>query len=158
MNTYDMLTVQDLRVALEGLLAGEEDPIANLANAAALLFETLPEVNWAGFYLLRGDALVLGPFCGRPACTRIALGRGVCGTAFQQNSTVVVPDVHAFAGHIACDGASRSETVVPLRRADGSAFGVLDVDSPIEDRFDEETVRILETAACIVQARIADRI
>lgn len=158
MNTFDMLTIEDLPTTLEALLSGEDDPIANLANAAALLYDTLPEVNWVGFYLLRGDALVLGPFGGKPACTRIAIGRGVCGTAFFEDRTVVVPDVHAFPGHIACDSASRSETVVPLRDAAGVPFGVLDADSPAENRFDEKTVAVLERAAAIVQARVAGKI
>lgn len=156
MMMHDMPTTKDCLIALQGLLTGENDPIANLANAAALLYAVLPDVNWAGFYLLRGGALVLGPFGGKPACTRIAPGKGVCGTAFAQNRTVVVPDVHAFPGHIACDAASRSETVVPLRRADGTAFGVLDVDSPMPNRFDRETVELLEGAAQIVQASVAD--
>ena len=158
MNAYDMLTIETLPEALEALLSGEEDAVANMANAAALVYGALPEVNWVGFYLLRGDALVLGPFGGKPACTRIAIGRGVCGTAFLENRTVVVPDVHAFPGHIACDSASRSETVVPLRDADGVPFGVLDADSPIENRFDAATVTLLERAAVIVQERIAGRI
>lgn len=156
--TKDMLTTEDCLETLAALLDGEEDPIANLANAAALLYAVLPEVNWAGFYLLRGETLVLGPFAGLPACTRIAPGRGVCGTAFSENRTVVVPDVHAFPGHIACDGASNSETVVPLRDAEGTPFGVLDVDSPVLNRFDAETVRLLEAAAEIVQARVADHV
>lgn len=158
MNTKDMLTTEDLPAALEALLAGEEDPIANLANAAALLYDALDDVNWAGFYLLRGDVLILGPFCGRPACTRILPGKGVCGTALFKDQTLVVPDVHEFPGHIACDSASNSETVVPLRGADGVPFGVLDVDSPVKNRFDAETVRLLETAAAIVQAHVAGRI
>jgi L-methionine (R)-S-oxide reductase len=120
---------------LGALLSGEADLIANAANTAALLFEALPEINWAGFYFLRGAELVVGPFQGRPACVRIALGKGVCGTAAAERRTLVVEDVHAFPGHIACDAASRSEIVVPLMS--GTALlGVLDIDSPRPARFD----------------------
>ncbi|MBN1910725.1 MAG: GAF domain-containing protein [Pirellulales bacterium] len=126
----------DLKAQLAALLSGERDPIANAANMAALVHETLPEVNWVGFYIHRGDELVLGPFLGRPACTRIGPGRGVCGAAAQRRETVVVEDVHVFPGHIACDTASRSEIVVPIL-ADGALWGVLDVDSPIPARFDD---------------------
>ena len=124
----------ELDQALAGLLAGERDGIANLANAAALLYATLPDLNWAGFYLLRGEGLVVGPFQGKPACVRIALGQGVCGTAAATRKTVIVPDVHAFPGHIACDSASESEIVVPLIAA-GELLGVLDLDSPRLNRF-----------------------
>jgi GAF domain-containing protein len=134
---------RDLAASLEALLSGESDALANLANASALVAEALDRVNWCGFYLLRGEELVLGPFQGRNACVRIALGRGVCGTAAQKRETVVVPDVHAFPGHIACDSASRSEIVVPILEA-GRLRGVLDVDSPELDRFDEEDRRGLE--------------
>ena len=125
----------DLAQALEGLLAGETDWIANTANAAASIFHTLPALNWAGFYFLRGDELVLGPFQGKPACVRIGLGKGVCGAAAAQRRTIRVADVHAFPGHIACDAASRSELVVPLLHR-GEVLGVLDLDSPIPARFD----------------------
>src|SRR5918999_1039203 len=111
------------------LIEGETDWIANLANVAALLYHSLADVNWAGFYLLKGDELVLGPFQGLPACIRIPLGRGVCGTAAAQRKTIIVPNVHEFAGHIACDSASNSEIVVPMIRA-GALLGVLDIDSP----------------------------
>ena len=158
MSHMDMPKQEDLGTALSALIAEEEDPIANLANAASLLYAALDRVNWAGFYLLRGGMLVLGPFGGLPACTRIAVGKGVCGTAFHENRTVVVPDVHAFPGHIACDSASRSETVVPLRDADGVPFGVLDVDSPVPDRFDAGTVALLEDAAKTVAARVAGKL
>ena len=138
---------------LEGLLAGERDAIANAANMAALIFHTLPDLNWAGFYLLKGGELVLGPFQGKPACIRIPVGRGVCGTASERMASVIVPDVHAFPGHIACDSASRSELVVPLVR-EGQVFGVLDLDSPSPKRFDEadrdgceELVRIYLSAS-----------
>ena len=120
---------------LGDLLHGERDFIANAANTASLIFHTLPELNWAGFYLLRGGELVVGPFQGKPACTRIALGRGVCGQAAQARQTIVVDDVHQFPGHIACDGASNAEIVVPLILA-GRLVGVLDLDSPVPGRFD----------------------
>ena len=131
---------------LATLLAGESDPVANAANAAALIFDALPEVNWAGFYFLKGGELIVGPFQGKPACVRIALGRGVCGTAAAQRRTLVVPDVHQFPGHIACDAASRSEIVVPLI-AGGTLLGVLDLDSPRPGRFDEADARGLESLA-----------
>jgi L-methionine (R)-S-oxide reductase len=121
---------------LHALIAGETDAIANLANAAALLYHSLPDLNWAGFYLLRGAELVVGPFQGKPACVRIALGKGVCGTAAARRATVIVPNVHEFAGHIACDSASNSEIVVPMLR-DAQLIGVLDIDSPKLARFDE---------------------
>jgi GAF domain-containing protein len=120
---------------LAALLAGERDLIANAANTAALIYEALPEVNWAGFYFLKDGALVVGPFQGKPACVRIALGKGVCGTAAAERRTLVVTDVHAFPGHIACDAASRSEIVIPLL-AGPVLLGVLDVDSPRRARFD----------------------
>jgi len=128
---------RDLIGQLTGLLAGERDGLANAANMSALLYETLPNLNWAGFYLMRQGELVLGPFQGRVACVRIALGRGVCGTAAQRRDTVIVPDVHDFPGHIACDSASRSEIVVPLIQR-GELLGVLDLDSPLLSRFDQE--------------------
>ena len=121
---------------LASLIEGERDVIANLANSAALLYHSLPDVNWAGFYLLREGELVVGPFQGKPACVRIALGRGVCGTAAAERRTVIVRNVHDFPGHIACDAASNSEIVVPLLR-DGALLGVLDIDSPQLSRFDE---------------------
>ena len=129
--------------SLESLLEGERDPLANLSNAAALLAQSLDRVNWCGFYLLRGGELVLGPFQGKPACVRIPLGQGVCGTAAARRETLVVPDVNRFPGHIACDAASRSEIVVPILQ-DGRLRGVLDVDSPETGRFDEEDRRGLE--------------
>jgi len=128
------------------LIGDEHDFVANMANMAALLFHQLPDLNWAGFYLMRGGELVLGPFQGKPACIRIPLGRGVCGTAAASRETQVVPDVHAFPGHIACDADSRSEIVVPLIK-DGAIFGVLDLDSPKPGRFDEDDRAGLESAA-----------
>jgi len=135
----------ELAASLRALLEGERDLVANAANMAALLFWSLPQLNWAGFYLVepgRGD-LLLGPFQGKPACVRIPVGRGVCGTAAVRRETLVVPDVHAFAGHIACDSASNSEAVVPIVR-DGQLLGVLDLDSPVHARFDEQDARGLE--------------
>jgi GAF domain-containing protein len=126
-----------------GLIDRERDALANSANLAALVFHTLPDLNWAGFYWLKGGELVLGAFQGKPACVRIALGRGVCGAAARERRTVIVPDVHAFTGHIACDGASRSEIVVPVLRS-GTVLGVLDLDSPSLARFDAEDARGLE--------------
>ncbi|HSP41439.1 MAG TPA: GAF domain-containing protein [Luteolibacter sp.] len=124
-----------LAAQLRGLLDGERDPLANAANLAALLYHALPDVNWAGFYRLPGDELVLGPFQGKPACVRLPLGKGVCAAAAARRETVIVPDVHDFPGHIACDAASRSEIVVPVIHA-GRLLGVLDLDSPRPDRFD----------------------
>jgi GAF domain-containing protein len=128
---------KDLASALAGLVTGEPDAIANMANASALIFETLPDVNWVGFYRNVGGELVLGPFQGRPACIRIAFGSGVCGVAAQTCQVQRIEDVHAFPGHIACDAASASEIVVPLVR-DGELLGVLDIDSPAKARFTEE--------------------
>jgi L-methionine (R)-S-oxide reductase len=135
---YRQLTNQ-----LRALLGDESDLVANAANTAALIYHTLPDINWAGFYFLKGDELVLGPFQGKPACVRIQLGKGVCGTAAAERKTLVVPDVHKFPGHIACDSASNSEIVVPLIK-DNKLLGVLDVDSPILGRFDEEDQKGLE--------------
>lgn len=135
---------------LRALVAGEPDPVANMANCAALLFHSLPELNWAGFYLRRGDKLVLGPFQGRPACVRIPLGRGVCGTAAETRTVLRVPDVKSFAGHIACDSASRSEIVLPIISPAGELSGVLDLDSPRVDRFNETDEAGLREVAAIM--------
>jgi len=135
----------ELNAQLAALFADERDGLANCANLSALLFQLLPDLNWAGFYFLRGDTLLLGPFQGKVACVRIALNRGVCGTAARERRTIVVPDVHAFPGHIACDAASRSEIVVPLLLGD-QLIGVLDLDSPREARFDQDDATGLETA------------
>lgn len=144
---------EDLAAQLRGLLAGETDPIANAANTAALLFEVLPDLNWAGFYFMRGGELVLGPFQGRPACVRIAVGKGVCGTAVERRQSVIVEDVNAFPGHIACDEASRSELVVPL--FDGAdVVGVIDLDSPLPSRFDAVDRAGVEAAASIYRASL----
>jgi len=126
-----------LAADLRALLHGERDLIANAANMASLVYHSLPELNWAGFYLLKEGELVLGPFHGKPACVRIAIGKGVCGTAAQRRTSVLVPDVEAFPGHIACDSASRSELVVPILQ-NGELIGVLDMDSPSLARFDEQ--------------------
>jgi GAF domain-containing protein len=131
---------------LSALMYEESDAIANAANASSLLFHLLPDLNWVGFYFLRVDQLVLGPFQGKPACIRIPLGKGVCGTAAERRETLVVHDVRAFAGHIACDAASNSEIVVPLLK-DGRLIGVLDLDSPLAGRFDEEDRIGLEALA-----------
>jgi L-methionine (R)-S-oxide reductase len=133
---------------LAALLQGERDAIANAANTAALVWEALPDLNWAGFYLYKSGGLVLGPFQGKPACVRIGLGRGVCGTAALKRETIVVEDVHAFPGHIACDSASNSEIVVPLLRG-AELLGVLDLDSPKLARFGEADRRGLEKIAKI---------
>jgi GAF domain-containing protein len=125
---------RDLANQLEALLGDETDLIANAANTAALIYHGLPELNWAGFYFCKGRELVLGPFQGRPACARIPIGNGVCGTAAARGETMLVPDVHDFPGHIACDPVSRSELVVPLIEA-GAVLGVLDLDSPLHARF-----------------------
>jgi GAF domain-containing protein len=142
---------RDLASALDGLVTGESDGIANMANAAALIWETLPDLNWVGFYRNVGGELVLGPFQGRPACIRIAFGSGVCGAAAATRKVQRIDDVHAFPGHIACDSASNSEIVVPLIR-DGELIGVLDLDSPKRARFTQE-----DEAGCIRLAEILAR-
>lgn len=145
MTDYNRLSNQ-----LAALLDGVPYRIANLSNAAALLYHTLSDINWAGFYLIEGDTLVLGPFQGKPACVGIPVGRGVCGTAVIEERTLLVPDVHAFEGHIACDSASRSEIVIPLRK-DGKILGVLDIDSPLPSRFTEEDRIGLEGIAALIE-------
>ncbi len=137
---------RDLLLEAKGLFDSIRDPVANAANLSALLWYGLPDLNWAGVYVLRGDELLLGPFQGKPACVRIPLGKGVCGTAAATRKTLIVPDVHAFAGHIACDSASNAEIVVPLIAA-GQLRGVLDLDSPLLGRFDEEDRDGLEALA-----------
>ena len=144
-----MTDYEALCMKLTGLLDGVPHRIANLANASALIYESLEDLNWAGFYLLEGETLVLGPFQGRPACIEIPMGRGVCGTAAQTGQTQLVPDVHLFPGHIACDSASNSEIVVPLR-IDGKVVGVLDLDSPWPGRFTVEDQAGLEAVGSIV--------
>jgi L-methionine (R)-S-oxide reductase len=148
---------RELQQQLAALFAGERNGLANAANMSALLYEALPNLNWAGFYFLQAGELVLGPFQGKVACVRIALGRGVCGTAAERRETVIVPDVNAFPGHIACDAASRSEIVVPLIK-DGRLLGVLDIDSPQVARFDEDDGTGLNAAAALlVQSSDLDR-
>lgn len=137
---------RELSQQLEALLAGERDLIANAANTAALLFDAMPRLNWAGFYLMKDGELVLGPFQGKPACVRIPVGRGVCGAAVTRRETMLVEDVHAFPGHIACDAASRSELVVPLIRG-GDVIGVIDLDSPDPARFDTDDQAGIEAIA-----------
>ena len=134
----------------ESLIAGVPHPIANLANVSALIYTTMDALNWAGFYLAEGGRLVLGPFQGRPACIEIPWGRGVCGTAAEKDETQLVPDVHLFPGHIACDCASRSEIVVPLH-AEGKVVGVLDIDSPVEGRFTEDDREGLEALCALLE-------
>ena len=143
---------RDLLSALEGLTAGEPDPIANMANAAALIWETLPDLNWAGFYRNVDGELVLGPFQGRPACIRIPFGKGVCGSAAETLQVQRIEDVHAFPGHIACDAASASELVVPIVR-DGQLIAVLDLDSPTLGRFTEE-----DEAGCVALCELLARV
>ncbi len=138
----------ELEVTIRELIKGESDLIANAANTAALIYHTLPDINWAGFYFLKGDELVLGPFQGKPACVRIPLGKGVCGTAAKERKTLVIPDVHQFPGHIACDSVSNSEIVIPLIK-NNKLLGVLDIDSPALGRFDEEDQKGLERLAGI---------
>lgn len=132
-----------LIIRLEGMLSSEKDSLANLCNSAAHLFNNMSCVNWAGYYIMREGELVLGPFCGKPACTRIKPGKGVCGTAAETQKPQVVPDVHKFPGHIACDSESRSEIVIPIIKED-KVIGVLDIDSPMENTFDDEDRIYLE--------------
>lgn len=144
---------RDLLSALDALTADETDAVANMANASALLMQYLPDLNWAGFYRLAGDELVLGPFQGKAACIRIALGRGVCGTAAALRESQLVADVHAFPGHIACDADSRSELVVPIV-IDEQLIGVLDLDSPLPGRFDEADRAGCEALVALLAPRI----
>jgi GAF domain-containing protein len=144
----------DLHAAIDALTADEPDAIANMANVAAVIWEYLPDLNWAGFYRAIDGELVLGPFQGKAACIRIAMGKGVCGTAAQTRETQLVEDVFAFPGHIACDAASRSELVVPIVH-DGQLFGVLDLDSPSTARFDAEDAAGCEALVALIASRIA---
>ena len=145
---------RDLHSALDALTDGEPDAVANMANAAALIWQYLPDLNWAGFYRLVGDTLVVGPFLGKPACIRIAIGDGVCGAAAKTRTTQLVEDVHAFPGHIACDAASRSELVVPIIH-DGRLIGVLDLDSPSAARFGSADAAGCEALMALLAPRIA---
>lgn len=144
-----------MNAALEGLVSGVPHAVANMANASALIFDMMEDLNWAGFYIMKDGKLVLGPFQGKPACIEIPLGSGVCGTAASEDRTLVVPNVHEFEGHIACDCASNSEIVVPLHR-DGRVIGVLDIDSPVFSRFDESDKEGLEEFARILETAIAE--
>ena len=151
--TLKSVLYADLLAAADGLTAGERDPVANMANVAALLWDFLPEVNWTGFYRVIDGELVLGPFAGRPACIRIPFGQGVCGAAAARAETQLVADVHAFPGHIACDAVSRSELVVPVMRG-GAVVAVIDCDSPVLARFDAEDAAGLEALAALLAERI----
>lgn len=153
--TADKATLyDDLLSAADALTAGEPDPVANMANLAALLWQFLPDLNWAGFYRMVDGELVLGPFQGKPACIRIPVGRGVCGAAAASRETQLVADVHAFPGHIACDAASASELVVPVIQ-DGALVGVIDLDSPRPARFDAEDAAGIERLAALIAGRVA---
>ncbi len=145
MTDYNLLAAQ-----LRALTEDVPYLVTNLANASALLYSSLDGINWAGFYLMKDGALILGPFQGKTACTEIAVGRGVCGTAVQENRTLLVPDVHKFPGHIACDSASNSEIVIPLH-CHGEVIGVLDIDSPVLGRFDEKDRAGLETFSAVLE-------
>jgi L-methionine (R)-S-oxide reductase len=145
---------RELATQISALIQDETDAVANMANCAALIFNSIPRLNWAGFYLLKGGELVLGPFQGQPACIRIAIGDGVCGTAAETKTTLRVPDVTKFKGHITCDSASRSEIVVPMLTDDSHLLGVLDVDSPELDRFDAEDEAGLKVLAGIIARKI----
>ena len=144
---------RELAAAAAALIAGEPDKVANMANLAALIWQYVPQLNWAGFYRVVDGELVLGPFQGKPACLRIPFGQGVCGTAAASGATQLVADVHAFPGHIACDGDSRSELVVPVLR-DGAVVAVIDLDSPVLARFDAEDARGIEALAVAVAAAV----
>jgi len=143
-----MKDVSKLAKMAESLVEGERDVIANLANVSALLFDQLDDVNWAGFYFVKDGELVLGPFQGKPACVRLKIGKGVCGTAVAKDAVQVVPNVHEFEGHVACDSASNSEIVVPLKKG-GVIVGVLDIDSPVFDRFEKIKDEIVKVAKVV---------
>jgi len=145
---------RELAAQISALIEDETDPVANMANCASLIFNSVPRLNWAGFYLLKGGELVLGPFQGRPACVRIAFGRGVVGTAAEKRTTIRVADVNEFPGHIACDTASKSEIVIPLTSDDSHLLGVLDVDSPELDRFDAEDEAGLKAIGKLIAAKL----
>jgi L-methionine (R)-S-oxide reductase len=145
---------RELTAQISALVQDETDPVANMANTASLIFHALPRLNWAGFYLLKGGELVLGPFQGRIACVRIAFGRGVVGTAAEKRVTIRVADVNQFPDHIACDTASKSEIVIPLTSEDSHLLGVLDIDSPDLDRFDDEDEAGLKAIGKIISAKL----
>ena len=145
----DAMDYDELVAQIEALTEGVQSPISNLANAAALLFNSMKNVSWAGFYILEGETLVLGPFMGKPACVLIPMGKGVCGTAAAEEKTVTVPDVRLFPGHIACDTESRSEIVVPVQ-VNGTLYGVMDIDSAVTDRFSDDDRKGLERFAAVL--------
>lgn len=147
---YNLLSKQ-----LEAFATGEKHYLPLLSNASALIWDALSNINWAGFYLIEQGSLLLGPFQGKVACIRISVGKGVCGTAVQKNESQLVADVHAFPGHIACDSASKSEVVVPLHRPDGTVFGVLDIDSPIESRFTKDDLAGLEKLSKVIENNVS---
>lgn len=149
MNSYDEI-LRDL----SALISSEDHPITTLANTAAFIFDSIDDLNWAGFYLFDGNELYLGPFAGKPACTTILMGKGVCGTSAEKRETLVVPDVHKFEGHIACDSASNSEIVVPMITSDGKLYGVLDIDSPSFNRFAEAEQKVFEQMRDVVLSAI----
>ncbi len=142
------------KAQLEALLDGCTCPVSCLANASALISQVMDRINWAGFYLREGNTLYLGPFQGKPACIRIPMGKGVCGTAAERDAVTVVPDVHLFPGHIACDSASRSEIVLPFHNGEGEVAGVLDIDSPLTDRFDDRDREGLESLARVLERHL----
>ena len=142
---------EELLLYTKGITYGEKDLTANLANVSSLINLALDDINWAGFYIMKGGELVLGPFQGKPACIRIKVGSGVCGTAVAEDRTQLVKDVHEFPGHIACDSASNSEIVVPIHNPDGTVFGVLDIDSPLFGRFSEEDKNGLEAVVKVIE-------
>ena len=148
-----MIDYAELADELRAILADVPHPISNLANASAFLWENLPDLNWAGFYLMEDGKLILGPFQGKVACVEIEIGKGVCGTAVGENATQRVPDVHVFSGHIACDSASNSELVIPIRK-NGEILGVLDMDSPLYDRFSPEDAAGLEKLVHVIEENI----
>lgn len=144
-DVFTQINCDEFLLLADGLLEGENDEISAMANLSALIWQFLPNINWAGFYRVKNGVLVLSPFQGKPACNRIAYGKGVCGSAWEQKQTVIVPDVHEFPGHIACDSASRSEIVIPFFSAEGQVMGVLDIDSPFPSRFEEKDKELLES-------------
>lgn len=153
-NTGKKVDFSLLSKQLEAFAGGEKHYLPLLSNASALIWDSVSDINWAGFYLMQNGSLLLGPFQGKVACIRISVGRGVCGTAVSQNKSQLVKNVHEFPGHIACDSASNSEVVVPLHKPDGSVFGVLDIDSPLVGRFSEDDLKGFEKLAAVLESNI----
>jgi len=153
-NTGKKVDFSLLSKQLEAFAGGEKHYLPLLSNASALIWDSVSDINWAGFYLMQNGSLLLGPFQGKVACIRIPVGRGVCGTAVSQNKSQLVKNVHEFPGHIACDSASNSEVVVPLHKPDGSVFGVLDIDSPLVGRFSEDDLKGFEKLAAVLESNI----